>query len=56
MNEPISVEILPTDNKLNIPEQSFGDVKTEEPKKKWFSLKKAEKKDKNTPTVHEIVL
>lgn len=54
MNESITVEIPPVDDKLNVPGESFGGVKIEEPKKKWFSLKKAEKNTKNT-TVHEIV-
>lgn len=56
MNEaPIIVEIAPVVNKLNVPEESFGNL-TAEPKKKWFSLKKSEKTVRNDKIVHEIVI
>lgn len=55
MNEaPIIVEIAPVENKLNVPEESFGNLMAK-PKNKWFSFKKSEKTDRNDKIVHEIV-
>lgn len=57
MNEaPTVVEIVPVENKLNVPEESFGGNLKAEPRKKWFSFKKSDTSDKDIKIVHEIVL
>lgn len=54
MNEaPTVLEIDSLDRKLNVPQESFDELKSE-PKSNWNPFKKAEKTDKNT-IVHEIV-
>jgi len=56
MNDaPIIVEIAPVASKLNVPEESFGNL-IAEPKNKWFSFKKSENTGKNDKIVHEIVI